>query len=274
MSPAASHPTAWRSSLAIARVTFIEILRDKILYNVLLCGIFLVFLGFIASRLSSIRPERVLLDFGHFAISTSCAMIAVFLGAGMIGREFERRTVHMALARPIARAHFVLGKFLGIVGVISLNWALFFLAYLGILFWLGPDLHDAGTYVHQTMITLFCAVILCLLQSFVLAATAILFSTFSTTSLSVMFTVGVYLVGVNISHLHAAIAKLGTGIPIRLLDGAVTLLPNLEHFDLGTQLTYSLPVGSGTMFLAIAYALVVCGVLLCISGFLIQAKEI
>src|SRR3954451_1759967 len=98
---------AWKDvTPAIAKVTFTEILRDKILYNVLFCAFLLFGMGLLTSRLTFIRPERVVLDFGLSAVNISCTMIAVFIGAGMIGREFERRTVHLALSHPISRAQF------------------------------------------------------------------------------------------------------------------------------------------------------------------------
>ncbi|MDR3608027.1 MAG: ABC transporter permease subunit [Oligoflexia bacterium] len=262
-------PSALDTAGAVAKVTFFEIMRDKVLYNVLICGIFLIVLGLLASRLSYIRPERILLDFGHSAIALSCALIAIFLGSGLIGREFERRTIHMALSRPVLRSHFVFGKFLGICAVITANWLLFLVAYLGILFlmraeWQVSPIHGA----------LFWSVVFALLQSFVLASLAIFFSTFSTTSLSVIFTVGTYLVGVNISRLHAVVSKLGTGGGLRSLDFAISLLPNLEHFDLGLHLTYGVPVSGASVLLAFAYAAAVCGVFLLLAGVLIRSKDV
>jgi ABC-type transport system involved in multi-copper enzyme maturation permease subunit len=268
-----SLPSLGRAARAIAQVTFFEILRDKVLYNVFIAGIFLIGLGFLASKLSFIRPERIILDFGHSAISLSCALMAILLGAGLIGREFERRTIHMALARPISRSYFVVGKFLGLCAVITLNWLLFFAAYVAILFLMSSEGHTQAplTYFYGTLI---CATILALFQSYVLVAVAILFSTFTTTSLAVIFSIGVYLVGVNISHLHAAISKLGNGGGIQMLDRLVSLLPNLEHFDLGMQLTYGLPIGWLPMAVSILYALVACAVLLFIASALIRSKEV
>jgi Cu-processing system permease protein len=261
-------PNVLEVSTAVALVTFKEILRDKVLYNVLFCGVLLLGFGFLASQLSFIRPERILLDFGHSAIAASCSMIAVFLGAGLIGREFERRTVHLVLSRPVERSQFILGKFLGICGVIATNWALLCVAYVGILLVLSPN----GSSPLQG--TLLCSLLLALLQSFVLVAASILFSTFTTTSLAAIFTIGTFLVGVNISHLHALVAKLGVGWKTQLLDGTIRLLPDLERFDLGLQLTYGLPVSAGFMLLSVGYAVVVCSILLVLAGLLIRAKDL
>jgi K+ transporter len=167
----------------------------------------------------------------------------------------------------------VVGKFLGLCAVITVNWLLFFVAYVTILFFISSEGHTQAplTYFYGTMI---CATILALFQSYVLVAVAVLFSTFTTTSLAVIFSIGVYLVGVNISHLHAAIAKLGSGGGIQVLDRAVSLLPNLEHFDLGMQLTYGIKIGWLAMAFSMLYALAACAVLLFIASALIRSKEV
>ena len=78
---------------AVGWITFRELVRDKVLYNILLCSALLFGVSFLASRLTFIRPDRVLLDFGLSAVRLSCAMIATFNGAAMLGREIERRTI-------------------------------------------------------------------------------------------------------------------------------------------------------------------------------------
>jgi len=115
-------------------------------------------------------------------------MLAIFLGSGLIGREFERRTIHVALSHPISRGQFVMGKFVGFAGVLALNWALLSLAYLAI----SADARGHGWDVAPTLA---CSLGLALLESLCLASMAICFSTFTTVSLSAMFTIGLYLVG-------------------------------------------------------------------------------
>ena len=46
------------------------------------------------------------------------------VGVWRILREFERRTAFIALARPISRRDFLVGKYLGVAGVILLNYLL------------------------------------------------------------------------------------------------------------------------------------------------------
>lgn len=252
---------------AIGRVTFTEILRDKILYNVLVCGFFLFGLGYLASRLTFIRPERVVLDFGQSAIRISCSMIAIFIGAGLIGREFERRTIHVALSRPISRAQFVVGKFLGISGVIAANWVLLGLSYFGILFFM----YGGFGFLNAT---LFEALFLNLLQALVVASIALFLSTFSTTSLSVIMSIGLYLVGSNVSELRAVIDKIQAPAVQNILTGVTHLIPNFQYFDLGSQLTYAIPISVLTLLGSITYAIVVGTIFVSLAGFLVRLREV
>lgn len=260
---------AWgRVSWAIGKVTFSEILRDKVLYNVLMLTILLFVIGILASRLTFIRAERVILDFGQSAVSLSCAMISVFLGAGLIGREFERRTIHVALSHPISRGQFILGKYVGISLVLLLNWFLISCSYLVMLALLEPT---GMTIWHASW---FVALGLSLLQSWVLAAIAIFASTFSTTSVSVIFAIGLYLVGHNITELLAVIGKMEEAGTRTFLSAAAKLLPNLEQFQLGLQVTYALPVQAKLVLWSVGYAAMLIAFFLLVSSFLIHRKEV
>ena len=79
-----------RAIFAIARVTFQEIILDKVLYNFVLFAFLLLGVSYLASQLTFLGQDRVILDFGMSAINLSCGVIAVFQGAAMFAREFER----------------------------------------------------------------------------------------------------------------------------------------------------------------------------------------
>lgn len=261
-------PRTWSVSRAIARVTFFEVIRDKILYNIIVCAALLFSVGFLASRLTFIRPERVTLDFGMSAVNISCAMIAIFTGSSLLGREFERRTIYVALSHPISRAQFILGKFLGIVSVIAVNWLLLSLSYL-LLLWLS-----VGELRILLSGALFAGLFLLFFQSCVISAISILFSTFSTTSLSAIMTIGLYLVGNNVSEIRAVAARVKNPAGSIFLNGVATFIPNFEHFNLGSKVTYGLPVSAQFMVTGVLYALLLCAFLLVLAGILIRGREV
>ena len=206
---------------SVAAVSFREIVRDKILYNILVIAVLLLGLGFLASRLTFVRPDRIVLDFGVSAVNLSLVAISAMIGASLINREVERRTMYLALSRPISRFQFVAGKYVGLCFVLMLNWLLVSGAFLAVL------LLSGGVEAHSFSTTLFVALGLLLFQSLMMAAIAILFSTFSTTSLSAVLAIGVYLIGNNVSQIHGIAQKIYSGLGALFAGGVRIYSP--EH---------------------------------------------
>jgi ABC-type transport system involved in multi-copper enzyme maturation permease subunit len=264
----ASRPGTLKVALAVARVTFLEIIRDKVLYNIILCAVLLLGLGYLAARLSFVRPTRLMLDFGITGVAISCAMIAIFTGATLIGREFDRRTIFVALSRPISRFQFILGKFLGLSGVLVVNWIGIAVVLVG-----GIWLSAISGFDGALSSTFFLALELALAQSLILAAMSIFFSAFTTTSLSVIFTIGLYLVGTNISQLRLLAARADSPVVAAVLNALSSVLPNFEHFSVGTKLSYGLPLDPSKFIYTQSYALALVALFMVAAGLLVQKRE-
>ncbi len=252
---------------AVGRVTFSEIVRDKILYNIVLCAFLLFALSVLGMRLMFMHQDRLLLDFGLSAVGVSSTAIAIFTGSSLLGREFEKRTIFVALSRPISRLSFILGKYLGLVAVLAVNALLLSAVLLVILYFATSSTQALANPA------LYWALGLAFIQSIVLASVSIFFSTFSTTSLSVIMTSGFYLIGNNISGIRLIAAKEESAFYRALLRAVSKVLPNLEHFSLGARVTYGIPIEVSAGVGAICYGLLVSGFFLLFSGILIQKRE-
>lgn len=249
--------------LAIARVTFSEIIRDKVLYNIILFGAVLFALSYAASTLSFLVPARIALDFGFSAINISCAMVAILNGSAMLAREFERRTVLVALARPISRRQFVVGKFTGLCGVVFLNWLLLSIALTTLYTLLGGELS----------LTYFEALALLLLQAWLLSSLSVFFSTFTTTSVSVIIMVGIYLMGNSVSVMLDLLQKMKSQELSLILKKMTTLIPNLEHYNVGFTVTYALPISSSFLGVSFLYMCLWIGLALFGAGLFLAQRE-
>lgn len=253
---------------AVGWVTFLEIIRDRVLYNIILCASLLLALGVLASKLTVIHPERVILDFGLSAVMISCCTIAVFTGSGLLGKEIERRTLYVALSRPITRTQFILGKFLGLVFVLVLNWGLLVLSYLMIVGYSSENGRDWYSPI------LWVALMLTLIASFLMASLAVFFSSFSTASLSVIFSLGMYLIGNNITQIRLLAEKSTTPLHAYLLKILARILPNFENFSLGTRVSYALPVDWAVVCFSVLYGFFMVGFFLLLGGVLVQNREV
>lgn len=108
-------------ALVIARYTFIELFKSKIILNVGFIGLGMMLVTFVATEFTYGVPERVAIDFGFGMLSLSSLAISLFLGVGLLSREIESRTVYMIISRPVSRSSFILGKILGLMGIQLLN---------------------------------------------------------------------------------------------------------------------------------------------------------
>ncbi len=123
------------STLTIARLTFREAARRKILLAALVMGIvFLVVfsLGFhyLASEMENnygqSRPlqlnqmRNVLLMAGLYVVNFLTAMMTVLTSVDTLSGEIASGTIHTIVAKPIHRWQVVLGKWLGFAGMLTI----------------------------------------------------------------------------------------------------------------------------------------------------------
>lgn len=248
----------------ISSVTFREIVLDKVLYSSILCAVLLLATGYLASKLTIVRNERIILDFGFSAVNLACTFIGILIGAPIIGREFQRRTAFVSLSKPISRLQFVLGQYSGLSLVLLVNWVLLCGVFLAIYLLSGGE----------TSSTMLWGLLLLLFQSLMMGALVMTFSCYSTTSLSVIIAIGIYLIGNNISQIRFLAAKTQNEFGQFLLNSFSQIFPNLEYFNLGFRITYHLPIPLSVGLGSIFYALVWIALSLIVAGILVEKKEL
>src|SRR5689334_23768487 len=101
-------------TLAIARNTFREAVRDRVLYNLILFALLLIGSAIFIGELSAGQEEKIVVDLGLSAMLLFGAFIAIFVGVGLVYKEIERRTLYAILSKPIGRGQFLLGKYVGL----------------------------------------------------------------------------------------------------------------------------------------------------------------
>ena len=98
------------------------------------------------------------------------------------------------------------------------------------------------------------AVLFIFLELILITAVAILFSSFSTPILSSLFALAFYLIGHFSWSLETLLKKIrGRDGPDRPRPVLYTLLPDLENFNIKTEVVHGLPVPPGTCLDPAAY---------------------
>lgn len=123
------------NTLTIARLTFREAARRRILLAALLLGLlFLVIFGlgfhFILSELESnlagsdrlaiSQASNLLLMAGMYVVNTLTAMMTVLTSVDTLSGEITSGTIHTLVSKPVRRWEIVLGKWLGYTGMLTL----------------------------------------------------------------------------------------------------------------------------------------------------------
>ena len=227
--------------LAIARGTFREAVRDRVLFLVVGFGGLSLVMSRLLSPIAFGEGARVTVDLGLSALGLIGIAIVVLVGTQLVHKELERRTIHVVLSRPVSRTEYLVGKWAGLAATMALA-VLAMGAMLAVLgaFVRGPAI--VGPIAQATLL-IACA-------NAVLAALAVLFSSLSTPVLSVAYTLGLYATGFWTADLRAFSEQM-PGFAGPLMRAASYVIPNLELFNLRSQVAH----GEGTTVLHLALAI-------------------
>lgn len=240
----------------IARNTFREAVRDRILYNlvvfVLLITVSAVFLG----ELTAGQEARTIVNLGLSAILLFGAFISIFAGVSLVSKEIEKRTVYAIFAKPVGRGEFIVGKYLGLCLTLLVNTLV-----------MGAGVSLALLYVGggSLAFSIWGAIFLIYLELTILIAVAILFSSFSSPALSALLTFLVFIIGHFSASLRDFAENLGSPAAKVFFGALYYLLPNLSHFSFITNSAHGDAPPAAFVLAAAAYAAVFVCVLLAVT---------
>jgi ABC-type transport system involved in multi-copper enzyme maturation permease subunit len=243
---------------AIAALTVREAIRQKLAVNLLVFALALVGASITISDLTFGEQYRIIVDIGLSAMEIFGTLIAVFLGAGLVARDVERRTLYPVIAKPVSRAQYLLGRYLGLVATTTLNLLVMAVAFCAVLAvytgGLGFLADSPFGWVMASMVVRFAVV----------AAVATLFSSFSTATLAAIFTLALVVAG----HLSSDLVRhwAGKGAWSAFLGRAgYVLVPNLEVLNIKEAMVYKDPVAASFAVTALGYGLLYAAGLVALS---------
>lgn len=251
------------SLLVVARNTFRETVRDKILYNLIFFALLLIGASVLLGTLTIGEQARIVNDVGLAAINLVGVIIAIFVGIGLVTKEIERRTVYTILARPITRTKFVLGKYVGLVCVGAVNIAIMFTMFLATVWMSGNPIHGS----------LFQAVELILVEILLVTALAMFFSTFSSPTLSAIMTIGFYVIGHLTGDLKRIAEKTQSAATEYIMTALYYVCPNLEVLNIKGQAASGVLMSSGYQLTATAYGLIYASILLLAACHVFERRD-
>ncbi|NJL24922.1 MAG: ABC transporter permease subunit [Calothrix sp. SM1_5_4] len=239
-------------------------IRDRILYALVLFAILLIGLSLALGQLSFAEQARISANFGLSAIHLCAIALAIFVGSNLVYKEIEKKTILTILVRPISRLQFILGKSLGL-SLLIITMVLGLSSVLALVFMgLGMGV-DAKLAL---------ALLGILAEALVLLGFTLVFSMFTKPLLVVCFSVGIFLIGHWQSSLAFFARKAESG-PLPLISTFVRYaLPDLERVNWKDLVLYDQPLGMSAKLMSLGYALAWFGFCVCLAAILFKRKDV
>lgn len=247
---------SFRRIWTIAKNVFWEVVRDRILYII---GLFFILMGanlWLTPELAASTEDKIILDVGLAAINVLSLIVTVFIATGLVNKEIEKRTVYLLVAKPISKAELIIGKHLGLSGVLGVLITAMTLIYLIMVSFSKID-YVMGSIVISSFFLWF--------QLSLITAVGILFGVFTSSLLATLLTFGVYFMGMFSRDL-VALGKLTENPAIeQVMIGLYVILPDLMRLDLKNDAVYGQIPYLPELFTNLSYGLVYTILLLSIS---------
>jgi ABC-type transport system involved in multi-copper enzyme maturation permease subunit len=262
-----SRGSAGQRIAAIARNTFREAVRDRVLYNLVIFALLLIGGAIFLGELSAGHEAKIIVDLGLSAILLFGVFIAIFVGVGLVYKEIERRTLYAILSKPIGRGEFVLGKYLGLCLTLLVNVAI-----------MGVGLSLALVYVKRgwdpLVARIWPPILLTYVELMILTGAAMLFSSFSSPALSALLTFFVFVIGHFTDDLKT-LAQTMRSAPSRWLFTALyNLLPNLTNYNAITAAAHGISPAPGFLLMTTLYGFIYAGVLLAATTLIFRRRNL
>ncbi|MBI3539632.1 MAG: ABC transporter permease subunit [Candidatus Eisenbacteria bacterium] len=247
----------------IARNTFRESTRDRVVAGVVIAGIALMLLTLPLGSLALGEEQRLTIDLGLTGISVLGLLIVLLVGTSLVAKEIERRTIFNLLSRPIGRPAYLVGKWLGLSGAL---WTV--AGVLGVSLWAIAAVQGHGGRGPAILEASYLAG----LELMVVTSLAVLFSALSTPVLSALYTLGFYCVGQWSSDLRDFAGQAPPALAATLRTIA-NIVPNLPLFNMRSTAAHGDLATPLHLGIATAYALMYCGCALALGAAAFESRD-
>jgi ABC-type transport system involved in multi-copper enzyme maturation permease subunit len=211
--------------------------------------------------------ESVIVSLGLSAISVIGLLISVFIGVALVSKEMEKRTLYTLLAKPVRRWEFLLGKFGGLVLTLAVNTAAMAVGLFLVMLYVKHSLQ-------QSDLVVLVAVYFIWLKLALIVALALLFSCFTTPLLAILFTAGLYIVGLYVQELRNLPADVMTPAMAAFTKWLSYLLPNFENFNVMAMAAHGRTVPGALILQNTLYSVIYCTVVLATAAAAFSRKNL
>jgi ABC-type transport system involved in multi-copper enzyme maturation permease subunit len=253
--------------LIVARNTFREAVRDRVLYNLVFFALLMIASAVVVGQISMDIETVVMISLGLSAISLIGLLIAVFTGVGLVSKEIDKRTLHAVLAKPLRRWEFLIGKFAGLAATLAVNTAAM-AAGLFLALWMVKHSVVRGDAV------VLVAVYFILLKLMLVVALAMLFSCFTSPLLAILFTGGLYVAGLFVAELRNLQVTTLSQQTQRFFAVISYILPNFGNYDVMGAAAHGRAIAGALVLHNTLYTALYCAMVLAAAAVIFSRKDL
>jgi hypothetical protein len=274
-------PFSPRRVLLIAHNTLLEAARQKLFAFFVFLALALVLGARWFRDFNFGAPElKFLADCGFGAMAFFGAALAITATAQLFFSEIENRTALTLLAKPVWRAEFILGKYLGIAALLGVFCLLLTALLATVLWWREgelmrefPEAFAQGRTLNLASVAV--AGLLQWLKLAVLAALALLVASFAQTQLFTVVSGFFILVACHLQYLaQDAYGRTGSWLGRAVGGTLVSIFPNFQLFALSDALTLADTAPWSQVARVVAYGLGYIGAAGVLAVFSFRHREI
>lgn len=209
------------------------------------------------------EAPKILRDFGIAAASLFGVLIVIIIGSTLIHKDIEKRTIYTVITKPVKRSEIIIGKFLGLLLLIAI-------LQCGMIV-----IHQLVIFIYEGAfdLPLFITIPFSLLEIMILLGILLLFSSFSSPTISAIMGIIFFVIGHASPDLKLFADQVNVAILKYLAYGFYYILPNLENFNLRIDLVYKLPLHLDQLLFSICYGLIYTIFLLYLSIIIFEKRE-
>jgi ABC-type transport system involved in multi-copper enzyme maturation permease subunit len=252
-----------RNTLAIAANVIRDAARKKLFYVVFLFAIAIIALAPILPNFDLGARASFLRDISLSLTSLFGVVLAVILSVGQVPSEVDKRTIYNILSKPVSRAQYLVGKYLGILATLGM---ILFVVAIEIMILLAVRVNVFSPVILEGVFAVW-------LEAAVIAAFCLMVSTFASVPINVFLAILFYFIcHMKTGYLYQKMVTSAHGF-VKVLTGAVYYaIPNLENFNLSQKVGYGGGSSALDMLRITGYA-ALWAVILMLIGFLVFRRK-
>lgn len=234
MARSASYVMTVQVVLLIARNTLREAFRQQLVVILISLALLLLGGGRLVGAFNLGASElKFVSDYGFGVIAFFGSILAVVGTSQVFFSEIEQRTIFVVLSKPISRTAYLIGKIVGVLGLITLFWVIMLGTLMAVLWMMALSLPEGYSWRPIEPAPMFAIAYAQLLKFVVLSALVTLIASFATTQL--FTSIAGFALGL-ICHLQTfvqhAVEHTTTGWTLRTAKAFAILVPDFQAFDL------------------------------------------